>query len=74
MRLVEQNALRLSKLDKTLGRFRDHQGAHDKIAIFYPDPQMGFYLDAGPLSQQSFKHLSAFIDMPVGFKRRWETR
>jgi hypothetical protein len=30
---------------------------------------MGFHLDAGRLSQQCFKQLSAFIDMPAGFKR-----
>jgi hypothetical protein len=39
MRLVEQNALRLSKLDKTLGRSRDHQRARDNIASFLLIPK-----------------------------------
>ncbi len=74
MRLYEQNALRLSKPDKTPGGFRNYQGALDTIAFFYADSDVGFYLHAGPLSQPCFKQLSAFIGMPAGFKQRWEFR
>ena len=70
MRLVEQDALRLSKLGETLGGFPDDPGAHDNIAFFYTDPQMKFHLHAGPLSDECFKRLSAFIDMPPKFKRQ----
>ena len=70
LRLVEQDALLLRKFDKDLGGHRDYQGAGDDLTFFYADPQMGFQLHARPLSQQCFKELSAFIDMPAGFKRR----
>jgi hypothetical protein len=74
MRLVMQDALRLSRHDKDLDGFRDYQGAHDNLAFFYTDAQMGLSLHAGAQSPQYFKRLSALIDLPAGFRRWMGTR
>jgi len=62
--LVDQNALRLRKLEKEYCR------GFDDVAFFIDDPNAGLHFHASAQTPLYFRWLSAFIDMPAGFKRR----